>query len=127
MSPDIRWWTRWEAGDKVVKDKLIEFAIMKLAAQNYGEYDAKSYLVALSVRLLLDFELRWITAIENENLMVAGYLRVVNVIPSHREYIISSTPLEPIIAEAAVQVLQKQNMIELLLNNVRKGLIEKGQ
>src|ERR1700733_618720 len=127
MSPDIRWWTRWEAGDKVVKDKLIEFAIMKLAARNYGEYDAKSYLAAISVRLLLDFEPRRITAIENENLMVAGYLRVANVIPSHREYIVSSTPSEPVVAEAAAQVLQKQNMIELLFNNVRNGLIQKGQ
>ncbi|KAM6494977.1 hypothetical protein JOM56_009600 [Amanita muscaria] len=121
------WWTRWEAGDNVVKDKLIAFAIMKLAATNVGEYDANSYLAALSVRLLLDFEPRRITAIENENLMVAGYLRVANVIPSHREYIISSTPSEPIVAEAAAQVLRGQKMINLLFKNVRDGLIEKGQ
>lgn len=59
--------------------------------------------------------------------MVAGYLRVANVIPTHREYIILSTPSEPIVAEAVAQVLQKQNMIKLLFNNVRNGLIEKGQ
>ncbi|KIL62281.1 hypothetical protein M378DRAFT_165987 [Amanita muscaria Koide BX008] len=35
------------SGDKVVKDNLIEFVVMKLAARNYGEYDAKSYLAAL--------------------------------------------------------------------------------
>src|ERR1700723_3367182 len=100
--------------------------MMKLAARNYGQYDAKSYLAALSVRLMLDFEPRRIAAIENENLMVAGYLRVANVIPSHREYVISSTPSEPIVAEAAAQVLREQNMINLLFSNVRDGLIEKG-
>jgi hypothetical protein len=111
----------------VVEDQLIEFAMMKLTARNYGKYDGRSYLAALSVRLLLDFEPRRITAIESENLMVAGHLRVANVIPSHREYIISSTPSEPIVAEAAAQVLQKQNMIDLLFYNLRDGLIEKGQ
>jgi hypothetical protein len=101
--------------------------MMKLAARNRGRYDAKSFLAALSVRLMLDFEPRRISATENENLMVAGHLRVANVIPSHREYIISSTPSEPIVAEAAAQVLQDQNLIRLLFNNVRHGLIEKGQ
>jgi hypothetical protein len=62
-----------------------------------------------------------------ENLMVAGHLRVANVIPAHREYVISSTPSEPIVAEAAAQVLRGQNMVDILTRNVRDGLIEKGQ
>ena len=106
---------------------MIEFAMMKLAARNYGRYDGNSYLAAISVRLMLDFEPRRIAAMENENLMVAGYLRVANVIPRHREYVISSTPSEPIVAEAAAQVLREQNMINLLFSHVRDGLIEKGQ
>jgi hypothetical protein len=125
--PDLRWWTRWEAGDKAVRGNLINFAMMKLATQNPGEYDAKSFLVALSVQLMLDFEPQRISAMENENLIVAGHLRVANIIPSHREYIISSTPSEPIIAGAAAQILQDQNLIQLLFDNVRHGLIEKGQ
>ena len=40
---------------------------------------------------------------------------------------ISSTPSEPIVAEAAAQVLRHQNMVDLLSQNVREGLIEKGQ
>jgi hypothetical protein len=43
-----------------------------------------------------DFEPRRITAINTGELMVAGQLRVANVIPSHREYMFSSTPSEPI-------------------------------
>jgi hypothetical protein len=105
----------------VVRDKLI------LPARNYGEYDGKSYLTALSVQLLLDFEPRWITIAESDNLMVAVYLRVANVIRNLREYIFSSTPSESIVAEAAAQVLQKQHMIDLPFYNVRDGLIEKGQ
>ena len=112
----------------MVKDKLIEFAMMKLAAQSSNrKYTWESFLAATSVRLTLDFEPRRISAVESENLMVAGHLRVANVIPSHREYMISSTPSEPIVAEAAAQVLLEQNMISILYRNVRDGLIEKGQ
>jgi hypothetical protein len=99
----------------------------KLAARTVGKYEANSFLAALSVRLMLDFEPRRIRATEVENLMVAGHLRVANVIPAHREFVISSTPSEPIVAEAAAQVLHRQNMVELLAENVREGLIEKGQ
>jgi hypothetical protein len=101
--------------------------MMKLAAQHYGNYNRESFLAAISVRLMLDFEPRRINAIDTENLMVAGHLRVANVIPSHREYMFSSTPSEPIVAEAAAQVLWKENLIKLLHGYVSSGLIEKGQ
>jgi hypothetical protein len=123
----LRWWALWEAGDKVVRDGIIQLAMVKLAARNVGKYEANSLLAALSVRLMLDFEPRRTSAIEVENLMVAGHLRVANVIPAHREYVISSTPSEPVVAEAAAQVLCSQNMVDLLAQNVREGLIEKGQ
>ena len=122
-----RWWALWEVGDTVVRDGIIEFAKDKLAARKADNYDAHSFLAALSVRLMLEFEPRRIHATEVENLMVAGYLRVANVIPDHREYVISSTPSEPIVAEAASQVLRGQNMVLLLAKNVTEGLIEKGQ
>jgi hypothetical protein len=102
--------------------------MMKLAARDNGSYTRESFLAAISVRLLLDFEPRRIAALDTENLMVAGHLRVANVIPSHREYMYSSTPSEPIVAEAAAQVLLEQSMINLLRDHdVRSGLIEKGQ
>ena len=102
--------------------------MMKLSAQrNPINYTSETFLAAMSVRLMLDFEPRRITAIETENLMVAGHLRVANVIPSHRKYMFSSTPSEPIVAEAAAQVLRQQNMITLLYGHVSGGLIEKGQ
>ena len=100
--------------------------MMKLATQNKGRYNAESFL-AISVRLMLDFEPRRITAIETENLMVADHLRVVDVIPGNRKFLFSSTPSEPIVAEAAAQVLRGQNMIKLLCEHVRSGLIEKGE
>ncbi|KIM71731.1 hypothetical protein PILCRDRAFT_93735 [Piloderma croceum F 1598] len=56
-------------------------------------------------------------AMEVQNLMVAGHLQVANVIPVHCEYMISSTPSEHIIAEAAAQVLCGQNMVNLLSQN----------
>jgi hypothetical protein len=111
----------------VVHDGIIQLAMDKLAARTVGKYEANSFLAALSVRLMLDFEPRRMSATEVENLMVAGHLRVANIIPAHREYVISSTPSEPVVAEAAAQVLCSQNMVDLLTQNVREGLIEKGQ
>ena len=122
-----RWWALWEAGDKVVRDGIIHLAMNKLAARNAGKYEANSFLAALSVRLILEFEPWRIRAMEVKNLMVTGHLQVENVIPDHREYVISSTLSEPIVAEAAAQVLHGQNMVLLLAQNMSKGLIEKGQ
>ena len=99
----------------------------KLAARTVGKYEANSFLAALNIRLMLDFEPRRIRATEVENLMVAGHLRIANVIPAHGEYVISSTPSEPIVSEAAAQVLRGQNIDDLLAQNEREGLIEKGQ
>ena len=76
---------------------------------------------------MLDFEPRRLHATETEKLMVAGHLRVANIISSHREYMISSTPSEPIVAEAAAQILWGENVVNLLSDNVWRGLIEKGQ
>ena len=127
IAEPCRWWALWEAGDSVVRNGIIQLAMNKLAAHTVGHYQPNSFLAALSVRLMLDFEPRRIHATEAENLMVAGHLRVANVIPAHREYVISSTPSEPIVAEAAAQVLHRQNMANLLALNVKEGLIEKGQ
>jgi len=101
--------------------------MIKLAARTVGNFETNGFLAALSVRLMFDFDPRRMHATEMENLMVAGHLRVANVIPAHREYVISSTPSEPIVAEAAAQVLRGQNMVNLLALHVREGLIEKGQ
>jgi hypothetical protein len=123
----LQWWALWEAGDRVVQDGIIQLAMDKLAARTVGKHEANSFLAALSVRLMLDFKPRRIRAKEVEILMVAGHLQVANVIPAHREYVISSTPSEPIIAEAVAQVLRRQNVVDLLAQNVREGLIENGQ
>ncbi|KIM80635.1 hypothetical protein PILCRDRAFT_89580 [Piloderma croceum F 1598] len=121
------WWALWEAGDRVVQDGIIQLAMDKLAACTVGKYEVNSFLAALSIRVMLDFHPQRMRATEVQNLMVAGHLQVANVIPVHCEYMISSTLSEPIIAEVAAQVLHGQNMIDLLSQNVREGLIEKGQ
>ena len=96
---------------------MAEFAMMKLAAQKHGKYTWEPFLAAISVRLMFDFKPRGISAFENENLTVAGHLRVANVIPSHRKNKVSSTPSEPIVAEAAAQVFLEENMINFLCGN----------
>ena len=50
--------------------------------------------------------------------MVAGHLRVANVIPAHHEYVISLLPKQLLRCYG-------QNMVDLLAQNVREGLIEK--
>jgi hypothetical protein len=63
----------------------------------------------MSIRLLLELSHtegmgRWI-----EPRLVSSHMRVLFSIPSHREYLITGTPSEPILAEAAAHVMDSEH------------------
>ncbi|KDQ17872.1 hypothetical protein BOTBODRAFT_185297 [Botryobasidium botryosum FD-172 SS1] len=121
------WWTLWEYGDATIRDEMVSFAKLKLSASQAADSGSVATLAALSVRLALEFEPRRIGAIEMENTLVAGHMRVANVIPKHLEYLISSAPSEPILAEVAAHILAGKKVPSELHKHVQDGLIRKGQ
>jgi hypothetical protein len=65
--------------------------------------DEKSMLAALSTRILLDFESRRESTRRLEMELVERNMRIAYSVPSHREYVRSGTPSEPILAGGAAR------------------------
>ncbi|KAF7981349.1 hypothetical protein HWV62_33801 [Athelia sp. TMB] len=134
------WYTRWESGDDGIKRRIINFAMLKLngfvSLQNISK-GAK--FAALSIRYQLDFEPdrrapnatteSYQSALNHEMIQVSSHMRVVHSVPEHREFMRTGTPSEPILAEAAGQLLQKENQVQCLVAalNPLVGQRDRGQ
>ena len=99
------------------------------ASESSADANDEGKLAALAVRLLLTFEPSREAAVIKESELVEGYMRWAHSIPAHRENLRTSAPSEPILAEAAARVMAKfdREIITLLSDYLRNGLIEKGQ
>lgn len=102
-----RFWA-WLKSVPELKPNLIYFASTKLndGQAIRGGITERGSLAALSTRLLLEFEPKREKAAMMENELVAGNMRIVYSIPNHQEYIRSGYPSEPILAEAAAQIME---------------------
>ncbi|CCM07240.1 uncharacterized protein FIBRA_09586 [Fibroporia radiculosa] len=147
------WLALYKQGNLDVRNSLISFALSKLTGfDNYyveaGNPTQKTLiqLSVLSSRLLLDMEPRREYARHLETGMVEGHMRIAYSVPKHRQYMRSGYPSEPILAEAAAQVMEmwqgtgKEEEVEgeekrkeswrvsdILSQHVRDGLISKGE
>ena len=126
---------------------LIDFAYTKLAWDLTKPDTREAAEVAiLAARVLLDFEPAREESRKLEAKLVESRMRVVYSIPSHRQYMRSGYPSEPILAEAAIkgwEELRKQasrkasraereyisdNIIpQTLAAHIASGLISKGE
>jgi hypothetical protein len=86
----------------------------------------EALLATLSMRLLLEFEPNRYQGVEMEKL-VAGHMRVAYSVPAHCEYMRAGSPSEPILAEAAAQVMKGGTWFNTLSRFLGKGLIKKGE
>ena len=93
-------------------------------------------LAALDIRLLLAFEPN-AKGVKAQEDMVAGRMRIAHSVPKHREYMRSSYPSEPILAEAAARIWAKYQqkdkqhpeavIPEMLQEHLTAGVIGKGE
>lgn len=89
-------------------------------------------LAALSVRLLLDFDIRRAEARELETEMIAGHMRVAYVV-RHKagDFSRSGTPSEPLLAEAAARFMNAYSnngdTADTVARAVRDGLVHPGR
>jgi hypothetical protein len=123
-----RFWTRLENDAGAFASRLlIEFAQQKLAGSNKIAGNRNAELAALSVRLSLEFEPRRDASREKENSLVEGHMRVAYSVPIHREYMRSGYSSEPILAEAAAEMMKKFDVLAALVDVTSNGLIQKGE
>jgi len=111
----------------------MELARRKLVARSdsteFGSLSANARLAVVSTRLLLDFEPARFSARRTEEELVASHMRIAFSVPQHREFMRTGTPSEPILAEAAAQIMNMPGFDTLAILNqyLEDGLAPKGE
>ncbi|KAF8516421.1 hypothetical protein BU17DRAFT_92748 [Hysterangium stoloniferum] len=99
-------WTRWEVGDRMVQNYIIDFAQSKLiCSDDLSTLSLRAEIAVLARRLLLDFEPKRAAALWIETELVVGHMHVAYSVPAHREYLRAGAPSEPILAEATARIM----------------------
>ncbi|KAH8096910.1 hypothetical protein BXZ70DRAFT_945159, partial [Cristinia sonorae] len=109
----VLFWTRLASKNPSVKNDLLNFAKLKISGDRHYEASASSKLemneirniTILSIRIILDFEPSCQSTREMESTLVRGHMRLAYSVPRHREFLRSGTSSEPILAEAAAQLM----------------------
>ncbi|GJE94130.1 hypothetical protein PsYK624_102980 [Phanerochaete sordida] len=115
-------WTRWNAADEMnlqnVKKTISDFAFVKLtlcrdvsefdeAYRRWGRLHPASRIAPICTRVSVDFLSGTHAAREVEERMVAANMRSLASVPVENDSIESSTPSEPLLADAAAQVMSE--------------------
>ncbi len=127
-----RWYTRYIKSPQVDRGpQIVAFARDKLIGGELPLKDAfldePQGLAVLSVCIMLDFEPPRVVADQTEAIQVERHMRIAYSVPQHRAYMRSGTPSEPILAEAAAQLMKYvKDAPKTLADFVNKGLVDKG-
>lgn len=78
-------------------------------------------LAAVALRLLLEFDPTRQAAIVAESKLVQGHMRIAYSIPAHQEYVRSGAPSEPILAEAAAQIMKFHDVLRTVSQYMTNG------
>ena len=96
--------------------------------------DELAQLACLAIRIGLNFDTSREVGRKTEIELVRSYMRIVFAVPEHREYMRTGTPSEPILAEAAAQLLNWESdpslekLAPTVLNTAfRKGFLAQGE
>lgn len=127
-----RWWTRYEHGDLDVQRGIVNFARMKLAGgTDEGNISTDAQLAVLCVRIGLSFSWMREQARATTDRLVERHMLLASAVPSHREYIYAGASSEPILVEAAAQLMHLNRAMHgipaVLLEWCNNGLIPKGE
>ncbi|KAH7334581.1 hypothetical protein B0J17DRAFT_112629 [Rhizoctonia solani] len=114
-------------------EHVLTFAMRKLTANMTPEHVSQSEVAALSMRIGITFESTTHASREMESQLVESHMRVVYAIPQHREFILTGSSSEPVLAEAAACYLKMaQGGIavagpRILFENCQKGFVARGE
>ncbi|QRW05967.1 hypothetical protein RhiLY_04966 [Ceratobasidium sp. AG-Ba] len=108
-------WSRYEAGDRDVRKGIVSFARKKLAGSEGDALTNHSQLAVLMFRIGLSLHKTRREVHEQEVHLVKAHMITAYTIPDHREYIHVGASSEPILAEAAAQLMDINNTWDTLL------------
>jgi len=124
------WYSLYESGSEKVKSEMVDFAKVKLTKGSTTKEEA--VIAAISLRIILDFDISRDSARACEQRLVESHMRVVFAIPDHLEFLRSGTPSERLLAEAAAQFLNAgpkfmHEAPDILANLLNKGFLARGE
>jgi len=114
------WASLYESGNDTFKAGMIEFAKMKLLSEG-DDKKHNAQVTALSIRIILDFGVSR-AARKYETMLIESHLRVAYVVPQQR-FLRGGAPSEPLLAEAAAQLLNAKEGIQVLAPDVLRSLL----
>ncbi|KIJ58757.1 hypothetical protein HYDPIDRAFT_33872 [Hydnomerulius pinastri MD-312] len=126
------WGTRYEAGKREIKDNIVSFAASKLlGGQDYKpeeEVDLSSKLACLATRLPIEFLSTSYASHAEEMKQVEGHLRLVLRVDENMESMVTVSPSEPVLSEAAYWIMQNPrfNLPGALTEILRGFSVHKG-
>ncbi|QRV83604.1 hypothetical protein RhiJN_11620 [Ceratobasidium sp. AG-Ba] len=124
-------WSRYEAGDDDVKRTILSFARKKIAGNRTDKLNSEAELAVLMFRVGLSFDKTRVGVPQTEAKLVRGHMISCHSIPQHREFIYAAASSEPILAEAAAQLMDINNIWEKLAGTLfglcNNGMIAKGE
>ena len=103
---------------------IIPLAKAKLTLKQHFPEDELAQFACLAIRIGLDFDASREVARKTEIELVESYMRIVFTVPDHHEYMRTGTPSEPILAEAAAQLLNRESILPL--DQLAPKVIDKG-
>ncbi|TFY74641.1 hypothetical protein EWM64_g9371 [Hericium alpestre] len=132
------WWTRWDNGNYEVRKDIFKYAQAKFRGENGLDAERLALsmtptaeLAVLGERVLLNFEPRHTVAIDIENELIEGHMRIAYSVPKHQEFLYSGASSEPVLAETAARLMNGPDFFQIwprrLARHVETGIIDKGQ
>ncbi|KIJ14749.1 hypothetical protein PAXINDRAFT_12577 [Paxillus involutus ATCC 200175] len=117
--------TMWYSLHDQRQTSVINLAKAKLNPKK--DEDEGAHLACLGIRIGLDFDASRETGRRKELQLVESHMRIVFAVPEHHEFMRTGTPSEPILAEAAAQLLnQSRSSLENLAPKVLCQAFEHG-
>jgi hypothetical protein len=108
-------------------NNIIPLAEAKLNPKQDFFQDELAQFACLAIRIGLDFDASREVGRKTEIELVESYMRIVFAVPEHREYMRTGTPSEPILAEAAARLLNKESTpLNELAPNILKVAFQRG-
>jgi hypothetical protein len=109
---------------------MVEFAKMKLSCSNPNKECAQ--IAALHVRIIIDFDITRELARNYEEKLVGSHMRIALAVPEHWMFMRTGSSSEPVLAEAAVQILNADRNFawdapRLLAKMFESRLLAKGE
>ena len=128
----FRWATRYDEGNDTVKDRIIQFAALKLrAGRNWlGDgLDNTEKLACLAQRLPIEFHSVTYASKEIELKLVEGHMRILLRVDAGFESLTTVSASEPLLSEAAYWMMNTDttfNAAEMLKSCLDGYAIHKG-